>query len=87
MGRGVTGTIVDPASTNGVGGKGIVSALDPAQANKKRRFMNTEPVLTNFIAQMPVESVLEVSSTTRNPTLNSLYQWGPLSWIVIKLFY
>ena len=73
MGRGVTGTIVDPASTNGVGGKGIISALDPAQANKKRRFMNTETVLTNFIVQTPLDSVPDVSPTTRDPTLNSLY--------------
>lgn len=87
MGKGVTGITVDPVSTNGVGENRIVSALGPAQANKKRRFMNTETVLTNFTGHTPVGSVLEVSPTTRDPTLNSLYQRGPLSWIVIKLFY
>ena len=49
MAKGVAGTIVNLASTNGVGGKGIDSVVDPAQANKKSGFMNAATVLTNFI--------------------------------------
>ena len=74
MGKGVARAIVNGSSTNGVGAKEFVSTVDLVQANKKRRFMNTATILTNFIERPTVKSVLEVSPTTRDPTLNSLYQ-------------
>ena len=70
MAKGVAGTIVNLASTNGVGKKGIDSVVDPAQANKKSGFMNAATVPTNFIVQKLIARLAAVSCGDDIPAVN-----------------
>ena len=71
MAKGVAGSIVNLASTNGVGEKGIDSVVDPAQANKKSGFMNAATVPTNFIVQKLIARLAAVSWRDDIPAVNA----------------
>ena len=70
MAKGVAGSIVNLASTNGVGGKGIDSVVDPAQANKKSGFMSAATVPTNFRGQKLIARLAAVSCGDDIPAVN-----------------